>query len=54
MELSTDEKKVIKLALERHLDEVKSAEDMPDQDVPIVAVEHKYDEFVESIIKKME
>ncbi|MBU0535747.1 MAG: hypothetical protein KKE20_02190 [Nanoarchaeota archaeon] len=53
MNLTPDEKKVIKIALEKHLEEVQGHEDDVGQDIRELAIEVNYEDFVKSIIKKM-
>ncbi|MFC1691418.1 hypothetical protein ACFL0W_04530 [Nanoarchaeota archaeon] len=53
IKLTKDEKKLIVIALKRHLEEVKQNEKLKYQQVQLLAVEKKYEEFVEDIIKKL-
>jgi len=53
MELSADEKQVIKTALERHLEEVQKTEGMANQDLASLSAEVNYEEFVKGIIEKL-
>ena len=53
MNLTENEKKVIKIALERHLEDVKDAEKEIGQNIIDLAGEVKYERFVDDIIKKL-
>ncbi|MFC1752384.1 hypothetical protein ACFL96_03205 [Thermoproteota archaeon] len=54
MNLTSDEKKVIKVALKRHLEEVQKHEGDVGQDIRELAIEANYEDFVKDIIKKLE
>ncbi|MBD3312904.1 hypothetical protein GF345_00520 [Candidatus Woesearchaeota archaeon] len=53
MNLTDDEKKAIKIALEKHLEEVKEHEDNINQSIQHLAAEVKYEDFIKKIIKKL-
>jgi len=53
MNLTEDEKKVIRLVLKKHLEEVKQTEGDTNQDLVSLAKEVKYEDFVKNIIKKL-
>jgi hypothetical protein len=53
MELTIDEKQIIVLALQQHLEEVKKAENLGDQSFGMFASEVKYDDIVQAIIDKL-
>ncbi len=53
MELSEDEKKIIVVALKKHLEEVEKTEKFPNQDFRMFAGEIKYVDFVNNLIKKL-
>lgn len=53
MSFTENEKRVIKMVLERHLEDVRKAEAEIGQDMIDLAGEAKYEQFVENIIKKI-
>lgn len=54
MELEKDEKKAIRIALQKHLDEVIDNEGVINEDVRALAGEARYEDFIRGIIKKLE
>ncbi len=54
MNLTKDEKKAVKIALQKHLEEVIENEGMINEDVRFLAGEARYEDFLRGIIKKLE
>ena len=52
-ELTDNEKAVIRIALEKHLEEVQKQEHMANQDLVKLAAEEDYEGFVKGIIAKL-
>lgn len=52
--LTKNEKDLIITLLRQHLDEVRNAEKMPNQQLIDFAAEVEYDRFLENIIQKIE
>ncbi len=53
MNLTNDEKKIIRFVLKKHLEEVNETEKLLNMDVSFLAAEEKYEMFVEKLIKKL-
>lgn len=54
MNLTNDEKKLIISILKTHLDQVKKNEKLPSDYAVELAIEAKYEDFLDNIIKKLE
>ena len=53
MELKSDEKKLLRIILKKHLDEVKGNEHLLNQQAAVFAAEAKYEDFVDRLLKKL-
>jgi len=53
MELNSDERRLLKILLENHLEEIKDNEEFLNQQASVFAAEVKYEDFVKKLLDKL-